>query len=299
MATRDRPQDPTEPSSEDEGGVRKPGAGLASDRAKRAQRRDRDALAERRAVQAILAIFFGFGGMGFLALNLSGLGLGGTSEQGDTKSKEKRRGTATIDKASSSASSGLAASGSPASEAVSGGLGGAGSSATRVVPAPSHMEALRHTGLTIGTEGVPQSEANFPRARAAVGLQACRFAYGVWEFSPNQTFRFLSTCSGLGRLELVGGYQLRDEQIYLSELVVGNTRWTSVFQLAAPSTMRSLVRLDQTRTIALKQRVTVAQEGLHGDEFRQDLRSKNLLTVPGPERPARPPKSALQELLGD
>ncbi|MEL6189974.1 MAG: hypothetical protein AAFU79_35565, partial [Myxococcota bacterium] len=39
---------------------------------RRDRRRRRDDLAERRALLAIVAVFLGFGGLGFLALNYSG-----------------------------------------------------------------------------------------------------------------------------------------------------------------------------------------------------------------------------------
>ncbi len=179
-------------------------------------------------------------------------------------------------------------------------------------PAEPNIPALRHlslSGLTIGAEGIPRVASDAPGVAERAGVETCRFAYGIWEFSPNQTFRFLSTCRGLGRLQLVGAYEVRGGSIHLSELAHGSARWTSVFDVERPSTMTTQVVHGGAR-LEVHQRVTVVRGGLNGEDFRDSFQRRNTLVAPELGSPPRdgpapgspdkapPAGSALEQLLG-
>jgi hypothetical protein len=285
------------------------------ERARKTRRRARDAQAERRAVQAVIVLFLGFGGLGFLALNLpdggfAGSGAGERSE-GRAEPRGERGGAGRRPRDGAAPGRPSRARGAARGAASN---GPARQSTAHLDETPD-LPALRHLerrGLTAGAEGIPRVETDASGAVSAVaGLEACRFAYGVWEFSPNQTFRFISTCRGLGRMELVGAYEVREARVHLSELSAGHARWTGVFDVEKPSIMRSHVRSETGgRTIELDvtQRITVVRGGLHGDDFRDSFRRRNRLSVPSTggedarppaeETPPRRQRSPLEELLG-
>lgn len=281
---------------------------------RRDRRRRRDDLAERRALLAIVAVFLGFGGLGFLALNYSGDLGGGRDTSASTGAQRIRspwgstEGLGTAEKAkpqrSDRPSTGRRnTSRAGLQEPAAPQPGGRVSSSLDETPDLPALDHLRQTGLTVGAEGIPRVETSFDDQARRAGIETCRFAYGVWEFSPNQTFRFLTTCRGLGRLELVGAYEMRGAEVHLSSLEAGEVRWTSVLRIERPSTMRSRVQAGEV-ALTVTQRATVVREGLHGEAFRDAFRRRNQLIVPDSasdaSRPSSssPSKSKLEELLG-
>lgn len=143
------------------------------------------------------------------------------------------------------------------------------------------LEYLASIGLTAGAEGIPRVELAADRDGAAqlAGREACRFAYAVWEFSANQTFRFGSTCDGVGEGWLIGAYEVRGGEIHTSPLEQDGARWSSVFEVAHPAKMRSHVQVGRAR-FDVHQRVTAIRRGLHGEDFRVSFRDRNHLSVP-------------------
>lgn len=285
----------------------------------------------------MLALFLGLGGIAFLALNLAGgVGFGSKdpSDEGAARSPPEQAGGAVAQLGRGEAR------GEPT--ALGSGAGAARRSSGELDESPElpALRMLEWQGLTIGAEGIPKVELAGSSAHgsgpmspgglgstgvsaqpegdvasALAGQEACRFAYGVWELSPNQTFRFLSTCRGLGALELVGAYDVRDAKIVLSELRSGGARWSGVLDVERPSTMVTTVLSYRSGRPPLRlvvtQRVTVLRGGLHGEDFRSSFRRKNRLTLPEPPRadlpasaprvgPSRPTveRGRLEALLG-
>lgn len=257
----------------------------AADRTRRARRRERDALAERRAIQIVMTFFVGFGALGFVVLHLldSGASAGGYSEKpanprmrdslrsAEVGQREKPNGRHT-------------------------------SSELLETPRLPALRALEMAGLTVAAEGLPKVNSLSRASTKLAGREACRFAYGVWEFSPNQTFRFLSTCKGLGRLELIGAYEVRGTKVFMSEVGSSPVRWTSVFEVQKPAKMESKIMVSvgtSTHRFEVSQRVTVVRTGLHGDDFRDSFSRKNRLTLPRLQSESpESKKDPLEELLG-
>ena len=263
---------------------------------RRTRRKERDDFAERRAIQVLVALFLGFGGLSFAALNFFWVSSDNSPvpkvEDVSHDVKSHRNDEETQHQLSGRLSSGA-------------------------MPEFQDLPAIRkmtRIGLTIAAEGIPKVDVDGGGAKVedAAGLEACRFAYGVWEFSPNQTFRFLSTCRGLGRMTLVGAYEVNEGKIYLSKLTDGNAQWTSLFEVAQPTTMRTQVfsRKPKKTKLRVTQRVTTLRGGLHGDDFRDSFMRKNRLTAPktvsrpepslrsGPQQQEkRTPQDTLESLL--
>ncbi len=159
---------------------------------------------------------------------------------------------------------------------------------TRNIPA---LASMNSEGLTIGAEGLPQvlpiGEAVPPGP--VVGLEACRFAYGVWEFSPNNAFRFLTTCRALGGQVLVGAYEIDGSLgvVRLSPIRAGQTIITSTFEVERPSRMTTRVLVDGYE-VEVRQKITVMRPGMDGEAFARGLGERNLLEVSGAAAPVAP-----------
>lgn len=152
---------------------------------------------------------------------------------------------------------------------------------TRHIPALANMSS---DGLTIGAEGLPQvvplGEVVPPAS--VVGLEACRFAYGVWEFSPNNAFRFLTTCGALKGQVLVGAYEIdaRAGLVRLSPVRAGDSVLTSTFEVERPSRMTTRV-LVGGHEVEVRQKITVMRPGMEGEGFARGLGERNQLQVQG------------------
>lgn len=160
------------------------------------------------------------------------------------------------------------------------------------------LRSLESEGLTIAAEGLPKVTAISPKRPppAIAALESCRFAYSVWEFSPNQAFRFMTTCAALGEEVLVGAYRVEGSTVLLSPLSSGSSQLISSFQVKRPSSMTTEVAVrSPSGTVQLKieQRVTAIRPGMAGDQFRVAFQKKNSLEVQAPDRgtPAPPPKA--------
>lgn len=177
---------------------------------------------------------------------------------------------------------------------------------TRHIPALVNMGS---EGLTIGAEGLPQvvpvGEEVPPST--LVGLEACRFAYGVWEFSPNNAFRFLTTCGGLKGQVLVGAYEIDARQglVRLSPVRAGDAVLTSTFEVERPSRMTTRVVVGGYE-LEVRQKITVMRPGMEGEAFARGLGERNQLQVqgagggggaPAPAPPKPAPRDPVLDLL--
>lgn len=257
-----------------------PPAPGSSERERKARRRERDARAERRAIQLGLG---GFVGLGIAVLVFVNIGL----------SDQPSEPTARVDAAPRAEAP---AEPSPAPVSPKGPARQSTSQLDETPDLPA-LGMLSRRGLTVGAEGIPNVSSAVGGVQTRAGIESCRFAYGVWELSPNQTFRFLTTCEGLGYAERVGAYELRGATLYLSLLTQGDVRWTSVLELEHPSKMKTSVLAGGTK-LDVEQRITIVREGLHGDDFRDALRRRNSLSLPS--QPAAPPPKTnpLEALIG-
>lgn len=152
---------------------------------------------------------------------------------------------------------------------------------TRHIPA---LETMGSEGLTIGAEGLPQVVPlgeTVPPA-PVVGLEACRFAYGVWEFSPNNAFRFLSTCGAMKGQVLVGAYEIdrRLGVVRLSTVRAGDSLFTSTFEVERPSRMTTRVMV-AGHELEVRQKITLIRPGMDGEAFVRGLGERNQLQVQG------------------
>jgi hypothetical protein len=263
------PEQPEEPSSS-----------RLAERSRRQQRRERDRRAERAAVFAVIVVFLGLGGGLYFLFNsdiLNGPAPTPPKEQDDI---DKRMAEAKAAAAKAEQKKNLV---SHLDE-------------TPDIPA---LRSLASEGLTIAAEGLPEVLAEDGSARSAViaALQTCRFAYGVWEFSPNKRFRFLTTCSGLAGQILVGAYEVEGSTIKMSPLIDGDVAMVSVFEVEKPSrlTSQALVKQgDQAVELRVNQRVTIIRSGLHGEAFRDNLAPANTLEIPGQKKGEGPPPAPKQ-----
>ncbi len=174
------------------------------------------------------------------------------------------------------------------------------------------LESMRSEGLTIVAEGLPRVIALDPNAppQALAGVESCRFAYAVWEFSPNQAYRFMSTCGAAEGETLVGAYQIDGSRIRMSPLQSGPVELVSVFEVQRPSSMTTEITVKRSGRapirMRVKQRVTGMRQGMDGDAWRRSYIKKNTIKVnsgaatrPPPGRPAPRPKAPPPEASGD
>lgn len=143
-------------------------------------------------------------------------------------------------------------------------------------------------GLTIVAEGLPEVLAIDPPNPPALlaGIQTCRFAYGIWEFSPNHAFRFLSTCAVLDGQVLVGAYEIRGSAIHLSPITSDGTTTISVFEVEKPSRMVSKVSIQPRAdgpsvVLEVRQRITGMRPGMDGNAFFRTFASRNTTEIQG------------------
>lgn len=143
-------------------------------------------------------------------------------------------------------------------------------------------------GLTIVAEGLPEVVAIDPANPPALlaGIQTCRFAYGIWEFSPNHAFRFLSTCSVLDGQVLVGAYEIHGSAIHLSPISSDGTTTVSVFEVEKPSRMISKVSIQPRAdgpsvVLEVRQRITGMRPGMDGNAFFRTFAARNTTEIQG------------------
>lgn len=157
------------------------------------------------------------------------------------------------------------------------------------------LGSLRSEGLTIAAEGLPEVVAVDPPMPPALlaGIETCRFAYGVWEFSPNRAFRFLTTCAALEGQILVGAYEVRGSQIHTSPLNAEGVQLVSTFEVEKPSRVRTEVTIplrDGTLVkLEVRQRLTTMRPGLEGDGFYRTYAGKNTVQIQGLPPPGAAP----------
>ena len=252
---------------------------LARD-SRRSRRQQRDRRAEWRAIQVLIGLFVGIGGLALVAVNVL---------LDDPSPSMKAR----PDPSSPSSPSGRSGPVAPASTAV-------GPSPDNIISTPlvetvdlPALRQLRNEGLTIAAEGLPEvsvsSAERSMNTESAAARETCRFAYGIWEFSPNRRFRFLPTCKSMDGQVLFGAYEVEGTRIRMSPLRASDVSWVSEFQVEKPS--RLSTRVDGGRvTLDVRQRVTVIRNGLTGDAFFGTYAAKNTLAVPGGAPPSAPPR---------
>ncbi|MEO1335654.1 MAG: hypothetical protein AAFV29_08415, partial [Myxococcota bacterium] len=238
------------------------------------ERRRRDERAERRAIQVLVGIFVGLGGLALVAVNVllddpppSAPAVAQTPSEGAPKAP--------------------VAEPPPPPNVLS-------APAVERVDLPA-LRYLRNEGLTIAAEGLPAVDS--PSEGASVGRWAaqetCRFAYGVWEFSPNRRFRFLPTCPSMEGQVLFGAYSVEGGTIRMSPLRVGEVELVSEFQVEKPSRLLTRVNVSGKQvTLSVRQRVTVIRSGLFGDAFFDTYAVKNTLSVQRTPRQRPPPVTA-------
>jgi hypothetical protein len=176
--------------------------------------------------------------------------------------------------------------------------------ATARIPA---LRALESRGLTIVAEGIPEVNVVFRAGQTAevAALETCRFAYAVWEFSPNRRFRFLPTCPALDGQILVGAYDIQGSVVRMSALITEGVTIQSAFSVLRPSRIESKVtsRSNDGLTLQVWQIVTAVQSGMDGEAMRDAFKHRNSLnpqapaTEAMPSTPPPPPKDPILRLL--
>lgn len=155
------------------------------------------------------------------------------------------------------------------------------------------LRRLQDEGLTLGAEGLPDIRGRI--APQTAGLLSCRFAYGVWELSPNQRFRFLTTCGHEEGRIWVGAYAVRGTQVVTSPLSAEGATWTTVFELQKPTRVTTQLE-SQAGAVEIRQKLTAVTPGLNGDGFHATYRDRNQLQVrEGGPGSAAPPASPSEE----
>lgn len=158
------------------------------------------------------------------------------------------------------------------------------------------LRFLRQDGLTVGAEGLPEvvarPEAGEIGPRAAV--ESCRFAYGVWELSPNKRFRFLTTCEALKGQILVGAYEVEGATVRMSPLPAQDMLLVTEMSLERPSVAHTRVLRpgDPNPVLEVKQRLTALRPGLEGEAFRDAYEPRNTIAPRGAPAAAPPPPPA-------
>ena len=267
---------------------------LAS-QSRRQRRRLRDRRAERRAVQVLVALFVGLGGLALLTVNFL---LDDTPSTPPAEALGLSVGAAVAQMAPPTEH----ALGDPATEAEADGF-------VETIDLPA-LRQLKNEGLTIVAEGLPEVSAmqNGPNVGPLAARETCRFAYGVWEFSPNSRFRFIPTCAAMDGQVLFGAYSVRGTVIRMSPLRVAGVSMVSEFEVEKPSRLVTEVVVGEGQyTLSVKQRVTVIRPGLFGESFFNTYVDRNTLSVPGrkirpsprtePQPRSPPPKTKRDPLL--
>ncbi len=254
---------------------------------RKARRRQRDRRAETRALQVVVGLFVGLGGLALFAVNV-------------LLDDPPPSSPLSVDGAPSSPRPVTPPPPPPVTVVSSPFVGHIG------LPA---LRQLQNEGLTIAAEGLPEvsTDARGSEVAPLAARESCRFAYGVWEFSPNKRFRFLPTCPSMDGQVLFGAYVVDGAVIRMSRLRIAGAELVSAFEVEKPSRLRTRVTLPNAGlTFEVQQRVTVIRAGLFGDGFFDTYAPKNTLAVPGaarrrppPAEPRAPPprKDPLLELL--
>lgn len=242
-----------------------------SDRARKQRKRERDRRAERTALAAVIAVFAAIGGVGYWVSS--------SIEESEPKVVTPEE---------------LAAA--KAAAAVK--IAEQKKATTSHIDETPDLPALRmmmSEGLTIAAEGLPEvSPETAPVEQTGVfaAVETCRFAYGVWEFSPNKRFRFLTTCEAKDGQILVGAYEIKGSKVVMSPLVDAPAVMVSELEVEKPSTMISKVAYGQN-ILEVKQRIQVMRGGMEGEAFRATYEPRNTLTPPG----AKPKKESLFDAI--
>lgn len=242
-----------------------------SDRARKQRKRERDRRAERTALAAVLAVFLAIGGVGWWV---------------SSSIVENEPRVVTPEE--------LAAAKAAAAQKVVE-LKKATTSHIDETPDLPALRMMMSEGLTIAAEGLPEVSAeSAPNEQTGVlaAVETCRFAYGVWEFSPNKRFRFLTTCEAKDGQILVGAYEIKGSKVVMSPLVDAPAMLVSELEVEKPSTMTSKVAYGPN-VLDVKQRIQVMRGGMEGEAFRATYEPKNTLTPPG----AKPKKESLFDAI--
>lgn len=161
------------------------------------------------------------------------------------------------------------------------------------------IRKLRDEGLTVGAEGLP--EIRGPVAPEVAARFSCRFAYAIWELSPNRRFRFLTTCGREQGQTWVGAYEIRGTQVVTSALSAEGARWTSVLQLQKPTSVQTEVVVPPDEApLRIRQKLTAVRPGMNGDAFFGVFSGKNPVQLPEGPSPVsasgEPPDTADKEV---
>lgn len=236
------------------------------DRMRKQKRRERDRRAERVALGAVLAIFLSIGGFGYWLTKdmVDEAPPPPTAEEMEAARAKVLEKKAALQKAHTS-------------QLVE----------TSDLPA---LRMMSTRGLTIAAEGLPEVSANVQSNEAGVfaAIETCRFAYGIWEFSPNKRFRFLTTCEAKEGQILVGAYEVRGTTVTMSTLIDGPGQLTSVLELEKPSRMVTRA-IYGPMMLEVNQSITTLREGMEGEAFRATYEPRNTLAPAG----AKPKKESL------
>jgi hypothetical protein len=239
-------------------------------RSQKERRRERDARAEKAATRTLIGLFLGLGALALVVVNSGWL-------DGDTPPPRSPAELAAAAKAAAAASASASPSRAPALR-----------SRPDETPDLPAIAALSSTGLTIAAEGLPEVLAVEPDNPPPLlaGIETCRFAYAIWELSPNRAFRFFTTCAVFQGQVMVGAYEVQGSQIVMSPLRADGAELVSVFEVEKPSRMRTQVtiqpRADGPRAIFdVRQRITAMRPGLDGEGFFRAYQGKNNVEVAG------------------
>jgi hypothetical protein len=277
LKVHDAPEPPPDP----------PAARSSSEMAessRRQIRRERDRRAEKRAMQMVVVVFLGLGGGAILLVNA----LVDDPVPSETPPTDPSKVAV--------------APPPPPKGVISSGL-----DETPNIPALQH---LADSGLTIAAEGIPQVDAVEGAAGVAAlaAIETCRFAYAVWEFSPNKRFRFLSTCDALEGQVMFGAYEVDGATIRMSPLISDTDVVVSEFFMVQPSKMVSRVSRSKggETILQIEQKVTAMRPGQDGEAWRDAFSAKNTIhlpkgggSAPPPPTSAPPPPPAKKEKSGD
>lgn len=255
--------------------VDQPSSTELAEPSRRERRRARDKRAESRALQMLLLLFVGIGGAAIVVVNLlmddpppAAVVAEGDEPKDDPPEAPKpppRRSPGVFTTAP-----------------------------TEALDIPA-LRQLRAEGLTIAAEGLPEVIADGTGSAVAplAALETCRFAFSVWEFSPNRRFRFMTTCEPLDGQVLYGAYEIRGGKVHMSPLETPIARITSVFDAERPAKMNteveSMLKGRPVMSFEVNQRVTVMRQGLHGEGFHSTYRAKNTITLHHQLAPGRIP----------